>query len=75
MGITTAIMRCFKCTTPDTIIINAAPATVITFHILNNGIHLYLSYHSLISISIKLHTINNTIGTMDLNLTKWMKLF
>ena len=66
MDITTAIMRCFECTTP---------ATVITFHILNNGIRLYPSYHSLISISIKLHTINNTIGTMDLNLTKWMKLF
>ena len=62
----TAIMQCFEHTISGTIIINAAPITVILFHILNNGIHLRLSYHSLISISIKLHTINDTIGTMDI---------
>ena len=59
-------MQCFEYTTPGTIIINATPITVILFHILNNGIPLCLSYHSLISICITLHTINNTIGTMDI---------
>ena len=29
----------------------------------------------MISICIELHTINDTIGTMDNSLTKWMKLF
>ena len=58
-------MQCFECTTPDTIIINATVATVIIFHILNNGIHLCLTYNSLISRCIKLHIINDTIGTMD----------
>ena len=66
----TAILQCFEHTTPDTIIIYAIPAALIPIHILNNGIHLHLSYYLLISISIKLHTINDTIGTMDIAFSK-----
>ena len=43
---------------------------MIIFHILNDEIHLTLSYDLLISICIELHTIDDTIGTMDITFIK-----